>query len=652
MCGIAGIWGPFDDERLRRATRACAHRGPDAEGYWTDRAAGIGLGHRRLSIIDLSGGGQPMGNEDGSVQVVFNGEIYNYVELRDELIAKGHRFATHSDTETIVHLYEEVGLEFATRLRGMFGLALWDGPRRQLVLARDRLGKKPVYYAQTPTHFVFGSEIKVVASALQQPLHVDDQSLVDYLGWGFVPAPGTIYREIRALPAANLMVVRDRRASEPKPYWQLAVEPKSRVSFNEAVDQVDAALRESVRLRLRSDVPVGAFLSGGIDSGLITAMAAQQYPGKLLTVSIGFEDGEFDERPLARQVAERYGTDHHELVVRCEAGDILPTIARAFDQPFANTSAIPNYYVAREARKHLKVVLTGDGGDEILAGYRRHHAARLNAWLGWSDNAALRVGWKALHAVLPAPRSFRTPYAFAHRIVRGMSHDPVQRYLMWSLDMVGSAVLGPLCGAREWFRTCLPAERFVAASHAAFRRAGYVDRMMASDARTVLIDCLNLKLDVCTMQHSLEARSPLLDHVLIDLVARLPEHVKLFGRETKPLLRKVAERYLPADVRAAPKRGFEIPLVRWLETDLRALRDDVILSRSGLLAERFERAALERLVRQENGLEPARWAQQVIVLLMLGVWDRYVKPGAGLGAGEESAAPAPSPARPVVGAKP
>ncbi len=590
-----------------------------------DPVLGVGLGMRRLSIIDVAGGHQPISNEDGSVWLVFNGEIYNYIELREGLLARGHRFVTQSDSETIVHLYEDVGLDFVKQLRGMFGIALWDARQRQLVLARDRLGKKPLYYSEKNGEFFFGSEIKAVVAALGGGVTIDDQALVDYLAWSIVPAPETIYREVRTLPAAHVMVVRDRRVAYAEPYWRLDVEPKSSVTEAEAVEQIDHTLREATRLRLRSDVPVGAFLSGGIDSGLVTAMAAQQYGGRLLTVSIGFEEGEFDERPLARQVAERYATDHHEVVVRPDAAEILPTIAAAFDQPYSNTSAIPNYYVAEAARRHLKVVLTGDGGDEILAGYRRYVAARINGRLAWTDNVALRPLWKGLRAVLPTPRSYRTNRAFLHRLVRGMACEPADRYMLWLLDMFRSSELARLCNGHDWVRRTEPAERIARALHDEYRQAGYVDRMMAMDARMNLIDSLNLKLDICTMAHSLEARCPLLDHVLIDEVARLPERVKLPGRQTKPLLRKLAERYLPPDVCVAPKRGFEIPLLRWLETDLRELRDDIILSPTGLLAERFNRKALEDLVYRRIDIEPSRWSQQVIVLLMLGIWDRYVR---------------------------
>jgi asparagine synthase (glutamine-hydrolysing) len=645
MCGIAGLWGHVDEERLWRAVRTLRHRGPDDEGIWTAPGVGLGIGARRLSIIDVAGGHQPMSNEDRSIWTVVNGEIYNYLELRDELRAKGHQFATGSDTETIVHLYEQVGLDFPQYLRGMFAIAVWDGRRGQLVLARDRLGKKPLYYSEAHGEFCFGSEIKAVVAALAAPLTIDDQALVDYLAWSAVPAPATIYREIRTLPAATCMVVRDRRVVAQRTYWRLEVGPKRKMGEDEAVDQIDAALREATRLRLRSDEPVGAFLSGGLDSGIVTAMAAQQYPRQLLTVSIGFEESAFDERPLARQVAERYGTDHHEVLVT-PSTEILPTIAAAFDQPYANPSAIPTYYVAQAARRRLKVVLTGDGGDEILAGYRRYIAARINGRLAWTDNDAVRVGWRALRHLLRTPRSFRSRYALGYRLVRGMAIDPVDRYMRWGPDMIGASDLVALCDGCDWLRGTQPAERIAAALRQEFRDAGYVDRMLAMDGRTTLIDCLNLKLDICTMRHGLEARSPLLDHVVVDLVSRLPERIKLPGRETKPLLRRLAERYLPDDVRTAPKRGFEVPLLRWLENDLKELRDDILLSPGGLLAERFSRTALETLVYRRTTIEPSRWAQQVIALLMLGIWDRHVRPQA-MSAGVAAVAPGPAATAPT-----
>lgn len=611
MCGIAGIWGRPDQARLRVMAAALAHRGPDDEGYWTQPSAGVGLANRRLSIIDLPGGRQPIANEDGTVVTVFNGEIYNYRELRDELTARGHTFQSASDTEVIVHLYEELGPDLTTRLRGMFALAVWDDRQRQLLLARDRAGKKPLYYAQSPGEFRFASEIKALVAVQDGPLDIDRQALLDYLAWMVVPAPRTIYRQLKMVLPGHVLIVRDREVIESRPYWRLEYEPKTRLSEQDAVERVDGLLREAVRLRLRSDVPVGIFLSGGIDSGLITAMAAQEAGQPVKTLSIGFEEGAFDERPLARLVADRYGTEHHELVVRPDARALLPRIAAAYDQPFADSSAIPSYCVAEAARPLVKVVLNGDGGDEVFAGYRRHVAAWLESGARWLPQGI----WRAAAGHLPRPRSFRTAYAFLHRLARGLSLSPQERYLAWAVDGMTAETVEGLAGS-DWWRGLEPPSR-VAGDAAGIG----LDAMLARDFGVVLPNELLVKMDIATMAHGLEARSPLLDHVLVEAVARFPEGSKLHGFRTKPLLRRLASRYLPSAVCRAPKRGFEIPRLEWLRGPLREMRDDVILSRSGLLGELFARDRLEGFVRGGAGLDPARWATQVWILLMLGLWD-------------------------------
>lgn len=638
MCGIAGIWGNARTPRLRAMADALRHRGPDDEGLWISPRADFGFAQRRLSIIDLGGGHQPIFNETGRIAVVFNGEIYNYKELRAELLKRGHALRTESDTECIVHLYEDHGADFVSHLRGMFAIALWDDDKQELLLARDRAGKKPLYVAQTADEFYFGSEIKSVVAGLRTAtsppaLTIDDQTLSDYLAWGEIHAPATIYNEIRSLEPAELVVVRDRRIQQRTAYWRLDMLPKLALNFDEAVERVDQLVREAVTLRLRSDVPVGTFLSGGIDSGIVTAIAAENYPGRLITVTIGFEDDAFDERPLARLVAQRYNTQHHEVLVRPDVANDLPKIAAAYDQPFAGPSCIPSYYVARAARQFVKVVLNGDGGDEVFAGYRRYVAARLNRWLQATDNPVGRPLWRALAAVMPTPREYRSGYAFAHRFARGMGLDAEQRYLAWSLDLLSDGEKRELCAAanghvasgQSWLQQTLSADRLIAPFVQRFAACGPVDRMLGTDFSTILPHELLVKMDIACMAHSLEARSPLLDHVLIEHVARFPEHVKLAGTRTKPLLRTLSRRYLPESIRSAPKRGFEVPLLRWLRGDLRPMCEDILLSRSGLLAERFQRAARERLVRGGDGLDPRRWSRRVWTLLMLGIWDAHVR---------------------------
>ncbi len=638
MCGIAGIWGNATEHRLRAMADRLRHRGPDDENFWRSPGADVGFAFRRLSIIDLEGGRQPIANEDGRVVTIFNGEIYNYRELRDELIARGHRFATQSDTEVIVHLYEDHGADFVTKLRGMFAIALWDEAERRLILARDRVGKKPLYYSEAGDEFVFASELKGVLAASPHLAGLSDQAIADYLTYGVVPAPQTVYRDVRSAEPGELLIVRGRSVTSRKRYWHLEMLPKTSLKREEAIERIDRVLRESVRLRLRSDVPVGSFLSGGIDSGIVTAMAAEEQGAPLTTITIGFEDAAFDERPLARLVAQRYGTHHHEVVVRPDVVADLPRIVAAYDQPFGDSSSIPTFYVAKAARELVKVVLNGDGGDELFAGYRRHVAAFINRLLCWADGPVSRPMWRLAHRLLPRPRSFRSPYAFGHRLVRGLALDPVLRYFAWAQDVFDAAGLlalrkpGATGDRGRCFDALEPSDRFVTETMAALTACGPVDRMLATDFATILPNDLLVKMDIATMANGLEARSPLLDHVLIETVARFPEGLKLSGFTTKPLLRELGKRYLPARLRTTPKRGFEVPLVRWLQGELRDLATDVILSRDGLLAERFDRGALQRLLGNSEGLEPARWSRRVWMLLVLGIWDRVVlrKKGSGV----------------------
>jgi asparagine synthase (glutamine-hydrolysing) len=630
MCGIAGIWGEVTTERLKAMAHALRHRGPDDEGFWLSPEIGIGFANRRLSIIDLEGGRQPISNEDGSIIAIFNGEIYNYRELREDLIARGHRFKTQSDTEVIVHLYEDHGADLATKLRGMFAIAIWDDYQRQLVLIRDRVGKKPLYYSDAGSEFLFASEIKGIVAGSKVSLSRDEQAVADYLVWAAIPAPATIYREVRSLQPSELLVVRDRRIVQRERYWRPEMLPKVRISRQEAVDQVDQLIHDAVRLRLRSDVPVGSFLSGGIDSGIITAIAAQQSTRPLTTITIGFADGSFDERPLAKLVAQRYGTEHHEVLIEPHVAADLPRIAQAYDQPFGDSSAIPSYYVAQAARRYVKVVLNGDGGDELFAGYRRYVAARISGVLAWADRPMCRPIWRFLSNRLPVPREFRSAYAFVHRLARGMGMEPGPRYLAWTVDGLDVQGALDLCrddhesGTLGWFERIARVEGQTDGILQGLRECGPVDRMLAADFMTILPGDLLVKMDIATMAHGLEARSPLLDHELVDVVCRYPEALKLSGFQTKPLLRALGGRYLPAALCNAPKRGFEVPLVRWLRGELRSLAEDVVLAGNGLLLDLFERRSLERLLREGQGLDPARWSRRVWLLLMLGMWDLMV----------------------------
>ncbi len=625
MCGIAGMLGRVDPSRLGRAIEALRHRGPDSEGTWIASSGAVGLAHTRLSVIDLPGGNQPLFSEDQSIAVVFNGEIYNYLELRDELLAAGHQLRTRSDTEVLVHLYEERGLELVHALRGMFAFAVWDARRQRLLVARDRLGVKPLYYG-TDEHgaFCFASEIPALCKLMPSAGRLDDQALSDYLSWGHVPAPRTIYEGIRALDPAHRLIVDHGGAPMADRYWRLprpgAGGPSSR---QEAEHEIEARFREAVRLRLRSDVPVGVFLSGGIDSGLVAALAAEHHPGRLTTLSVGFEDDAFDERPLARQVAERYETDHHELLIKPELEDVLPRLAAAYGQPYADASAVPSYCLAKVARHHRKVVLNGDGGDEALAGYRRYVATWLSRRLGPLGDA--RGFWRILDALLPRTTSFRTRSAFVRRLVRGLALPEAQRLMAWGNDAFTETEKQQLVGDRgDWLGLCGPSWSPIAtrlADEGAPRDA--LARHLWIDAQTLLPDDLLVKMDIATMAHGLEARSPLLDHLVFETAAGLPSHLRLNGTTTKPILRRLAGRYLPEAVVGAPKRGFEVPLIRWLQEDLRPLRDDLLLQPTGLLRQRFDPAGIRALVHNQDGLDPGRWSRRVWTLMMLALWDAH-----------------------------
>lgn len=624
MCGVAGVWTPAgaEDGGLRSTVGvmldSLRHRGPDDRGIWIDDASGLALGHVRLSIIDLSPRArQPMAGPGGRTRVTFNGEIYNYLERRRELQADGVRFVSDSDTEVLAGLYERRGLGCLPALRGMFAFALWDAGERKLFLARDRLGKKPLYYCRSADGLYFGSEIKAVTAALPVPPTLDESSLAEYLARGYIGGERTIYREIRELPPGSLMVGTSPRTMEVRRYWSPPWIPKRPVRVETAVEEAEALLAESVRIRLRSDVPVGIFLSGGIDSGLVTAMAARHGSGRLRTFTIGFEGSPFDERPLARQVARRYGTEHEEILLRPDVAVLVHRVACQHDEPFADPSAIPTFAVAEAARRHVKVVLNGDGGDELFAGYRRHvaavWAARLRAVI---PDRALAWGSRRALELLPTPRGFRTPYAHGHRFLRGLAERARGSRSVWGEDGFAAGEIGTWLTPFEGAGTAEAGDAPDAADG-----LGPLDRILADDLFRALPDDLLVKMDIASMAYGLEARSPFLDQDLVDWAVGVPEPIRLKGLLTKPILRRLARRHLPDSVTHAPKRGFEAPVQQWLKKELRELRDDLLLGSDSIVTSLFGRRALNRLV-DGTGLDPSRWSRRMWTLLMLAMWDR------------------------------
>ncbi|MEN3339142.1 MAG: hypothetical protein V7647_2818 [Acidobacteriota bacterium] len=630
MCGIAGRFNydalhPVDRGLLGRMTDAVAHRGPDAAGYF--HAPGIGLGHRRLSIIDLSTGDQPLANEDGTVQVVFNGEIYNFADVRAELVARGHRFRTGSDTEIIVHGYEEWGDRCVDRFRGMFAFAVWDGPARRLLLARDRLGVKPLYYAEVPGRgIVFGSEIKSLLLDPDVPRDWRPDAIDAYLTLLYVPAPDTVYRAVHKLPPGHVLVA-ERGGVRVSRYWDLQFTGDGDASReDEYLEQLDSLLSEAVSLRLVSDVPLGAFLSGGIDSSTVVAYMKEASGAPPVTIAVGFDDAAYDEVQHAEAVAKHLGCEFHALTANPRVDDLLPKLAWHFDEPFADSSAVPTYYVSKAARELVTVALSGDGGDELWAGYARHRvehfeqrvrgslgtATRMAAWLGRALPLSVK-GARSLRHLASAPDQ---AYALKH----GYGHfEPGAKGRLYSSDFtsaVGTA--DPFSSFRDAYRDCTSADP--------------MDRAMYVDARTYMIDDVLTKVDRMSMAVSLEAREPLLDHKLLEFAARVPAALKLRNGRSKYLLRRVLERRVPRDIIDRPKRGFAAPIGQWLRGPLAGLTSDLLLD--GRLRDRgiFEMREVTRIW-NEHRSGRAEHPHRLWQLVMLELWFRQFVDGTPAAAG-------------------
>jgi asparagine synthase (glutamine-hydrolysing) len=575
MCGIAGLLAPsvalpVSRELLLRMNAAQFHRGPDDGDVHLE--PGIGLAHRRLSIIDLSTGRQPQFNEDGSVAVVFNGEIYNYRELVAELAAVGHAFRTRSDTEVIVHAWEEWGARCVTRFRGMFAFALWDRRRTTLFLGRDRLGVKPLYYAMLPDGtLAFASELKALALHPGLPLELDPEAIEDYFALGYIPEPRSIYRSVRKLPPAHVLTVRTGAAlPAPERYWDVQFEPRARrISERDACAELRERLRESVGLRMISDVPLGAFLSGGVDSSAVVATMAGLSDAPVSTCSIAFTDPSHDESAYAQQVAQRYTTRHFVETVQTDDFDLLDALARMYDEPFADSSAIPTYRVCELARRHVTVALSGDGGDESFGGYRRYRRhlseERVRRWLP----APLRRGvFGLLGRVYPkadwAPRPLRAKTTF-----QALGRDPVEAYFR-SVNVLHDETRAALY--TRTFKSRLAGYRALELfrQHAARTQA---DNPLALvqylDLHTYLPGDINVKVDRASMANSLEVREPLMDHPLVEWLASLPATMKVHGGEGKYLLKKAMEPDLPAAILYRRKQGFAVPLCGWFRGPLR-----------------------------------------------------------------------------------
>jgi asparagine synthase (glutamine-hydrolysing) len=621
MCGIAGfIESKMIDaaserarEVLDRMCRVIRHRGPDDQGMFVKE--GVALGMRRLSIIDLAGGHQPMSGEDGKVSVVFNGEIYNYLEIKKELEARGHRFQTNSDTETIVHAYEEYGAGCVESLRGMFAFAVWDERERKLFIARDRAGKKPLYYTLTPQGtLIFGSELKSLLEHPEARREINMDALDAYLSLGYVPDPLSIFRDIHKLPPGHHLTFQAGRLSVEQ-YWDFRYEVTEARPLEDYLEELNALLDESVRLRLVADVPLGAFLSGGVDSSAVVGLMSRHTDRPVKTFSIGFHEDGYDELKYARLAAARFKTEHHEFIVTPEICRIVDELAWHLDEPFADSSAIPTYAVSKLAREHVKVVLSGDGGDELFAGYTRYAVDR-----GRSGYARLP---RVLRRGLMQPLSRSLPHgAWGRNYLHNVALDPLQRYLD-SVSYFTSLNKRSLYSTD--FRSQLNGLNTAAALFeelgAQVKSGDPLDSLLYLDSKTYLPGDILTKVDRMSMAASLEARVPLLDHKLIEFVTRIPSKFKMKGAETKQIFKRAVRGLVPDEILDRPKQGFGLPIQKWINQELRSYIRDVLLDRRtrerGYFDQDYVQVLLDEHERERRDHTSSLWA-----LFMLELWHR------------------------------
>jgi asparagine synthase (glutamine-hydrolysing) len=629
MCGITGILeanGPVDREALRRMANALYHRGPDDESYYFSEAReghiSAGFGFRRLAIIDLSGGRQPMSNEDGTLWLVCNGEIYNYQELRQGLEQRGHHFRTNCDVETLLHLYEETGPECVKQANGMFAAAIWDVRKQTLFLARDRLGKKPLYYRATPTQFMFGSEVKALLQHPACPRELDPRSLSKYLAYEYVPSPHCIFKGIHKLPAGHTLTWQSGQ-TRIQQYWDLKFSGgPDRRSEGEIAEELRERLKEAVRLRLISDVPLGVFLSGGVDSSTVVALMAELRPAaQIKTFAIGFEESSFDESRYARRVAEFYGTDHHEDILQGRALlDMLPEVAAFLDEPFADASVIPTYLLSRFTRKHVTVALGGDGGDELFAGYPTFPAQQAARFYRMPRALHERV-LRPLAELLPVSHENFSLDFKLKRFLRGAGWRPELRDQVWIGSFTPEEQRGLLAntGEIDGYDDILNAEKNCPAA------ASTMERLIYLYCKFYMQDDILVKVDRASMACALEARAPFLDYTFVEFVNSIPFGLKLKGFKTKYILKRAMADKLPPDILARGKKGFGIPIAKWFRNELRELLLDTLSERRIRQQGIFDYPALARLVNEHlQGVKDNR--KQLWTVFMFQLWfEKYMR---------------------------
>jgi asparagine synthase (glutamine-hydrolysing) len=625
MCGIVGIvrndGKSIDEELLTRMNNAIRHRGPDDDGFYVNGS--VGLGMRRLAIIDLKGGAQPIHNQDRSSWIVFNGEIYNYLELREKLEKLGHTFYTNSDTEAIVHAYDQFGADCPKHLRGMFAFAIWNERSQELFLARDRVGKKPLLYAHLNGQLIFGSEFSALLLHPDVSRDIQPEALDYYLSFMCIPAPLTAYRAIRKLEPGHWLRWR-KGEIELQRYWQPDFTKKVQLSEEEAGERTVEILRDAVRVRLMSEVPLGAFLSGGIDSSAVVALMSQESSERVKTFSIGFDEQDFSELHHAKRIAEHVGAEHHEFIVRPDALEVLPTLVEHYGEPYADSSAVPTYYVAKETRKHVTVALNGDGGDESFAGYERYIAMGLTEKYRRVPSFLRESVIKETVNLIPSSPLKRSRVKSAKRLLDAVALPRVDRYARW-VSVFNEQTKQPLYS--DHFREQTQAADATGILAEWFKRAngiGVVDAMLLTDQMTYLPNDLLVKVDIATMAVSLEARSPFLDHHVIEFAASLPQNLKLRRLTSKYLLKKVLRKLLPSENLKRRKMGFGVPVGHWFRGKMQPFLREVLLSEKALRRGLFKPDAVRQLI--ELHVRGERdYSQQLWTLLMLELWfNRFI----------------------------